>query len=167
MKRGIFGVLSSRDQSAVVPIQSPPTGTATDSCPIELPSASNGRPGRAKGSLRVPGSGRKRGTPNKVVGDLRELVLTKGKPIEFLCAVVQGKRVRVGPIACPGAPEWVYPSFADRLKAAAILAAKIMPDQAQTEFSAEVTVERRTPDDLELARRIAFLLTRADRTKKP
>jgi len=112
---------------------------------------------------RVTGSGRKRGTPNKVVGDLRQLVLTKGRPIEFLCNVVRGQRVRVGPVAGPGEPEWVYPSFADRLKAAAILAAKVMPDQAQAQLNADVTVAREPMDDLELARRVVFLLTKADK----
>jgi len=110
---------------------------------------------------RVIGSGREPGTPNKIVGDLRQLVLTNGRPIEFLCSVVRGQRVRVGPVAGPGAPEWVYPSFADRLKAAAILAAKVMPDQAQAQLTADLTVTREPMDDIELARRIAFILTRA------
>lgn len=86
------------------------------------------RVGRPKGSPRVPGSGRQPGTPNKVNRNARDLISAKGKPLEFLCDVVRGRKIRIGHQAGPGEPEYRYPTFEERLRAAMILSAKVAPD---------------------------------------
>jgi hypothetical protein len=93
------------------------------------------RPGRLPGSPRVPGSGRRAGTPNVLTSDLREVIATKGKPVEFLCKIVQGLRVRVGPQAGPGEPTYVYPSLAQRIEVALALSSKIVSDLRSVEHT--------------------------------
>lgn len=91
--------------------------------------------GRPAGLGKVPGSGRKKGTPNHTTADAKALILARGKPIEFLCDVIQGRRVRVGPQAGPGEARYEYPSLTDRMRAAVALAAKVLPDVKATELS--------------------------------
>jgi hypothetical protein len=93
------------------------------------------QPGRPKGLGKVKGSGRKPGQPNKITQDLKETIMKRGKPLELLCDVVRGRKVRVGPQAGPGEPEYVYPSLQDRLSAARVLIGKIAPDMRATELS--------------------------------
>jgi hypothetical protein len=93
------------------------------------------KPGRPAGLGKVPGSGRKRGTPNGTTADAKTLIVAQGKPIEFLCRIVQGQRVRVGPRAGPGPVQWEYPSLQDRMRAAMVLAGKVVPDVRATEIS--------------------------------
>lgn len=136
---------------------------------VEIPQVIEKRgPGRPKGLGRVPGSGRKPGTPNKINADLKELILTKGRPVEFLISVVRGVKMRVGPPAGPGA-EYVYPSPEMRFAAARELLDKIMPDLRATELtgadggpiqhqggeSAREPLEHKIEN---IARRIAFVL---------
>ena len=77
------------------------------------------------------GRGRPPGTPNKVTRDVRELIMDKGRPVEFLCDVLRGRRTRIGPQAGPGQPAYAYPSFAERMRAAEILIDKIVPDRKE------------------------------------
>jgi hypothetical protein len=140
----------------------------TNIVPVSVPLVR--RPGRPKGIPKSPNSGRKKGTPNSVNGDIRELILREGRPIEFLCKVVQGRRIRVGSLAGPGQPEYVYPSFKDRLHAAVELMRKVVPDMREVSgphgAPIETVVEAPTepPTDLELAQRIAYILCRAARS---
>jgi hypothetical protein len=93
------------------------------------------KPGRRSGMPRVPGSGRKAGTPNATTAELRQLIIAKGRPLEFLCAVASGQRIRVGPLAGPGEAKYVYPNLEQRLRAATILAGKISPDMKAQEIT--------------------------------
>jgi hypothetical protein len=92
-------------------------------------------PGRPKGLGRTPGSGRKPGTPNRTTAQLRELISVKGKPIEFLCKVADGQRIRVGPQGGPGKASFCYPSMEQRLEASKILAKKIVADLQSNEIT--------------------------------
>ena len=112
------------------------------------------RPGRKPGSGRVPGSGRKKGVPNKVTADIKEMIQKRGKPIELLCDVARGLKIRVGPQAGPGEPEYVYPDLPTRIAAARTLVAKLVPDLK----SAELTGAGGTPL-LEPTRRAELLGT--------
>lgn len=111
----------------------PEPGSARPALETVMGAASPRGPGRQPGLPRVPGSGRKKGQANHVNRDIRELIITRGQPVEFLCDVVKGRKVRVGPQAGPGEPMFVYPSLGDRLKAAGILAAKVVPDMKSLE----------------------------------
>lgn len=84
-----------------------------------------GRPGRKPGSPKVPGSGRRVGTPNKPRVDLREMILNRGRPIELLCDISRGVKIRVGPQAGPEA-SFAYPSLQERAAAARILIDKLI-----------------------------------------
>ncbi len=120
-------------------------------------------PGRPKGLGKVNGSGRKPGQPNKITRDVKETIMKRGKPLELLCDVVRGRKVRVGPQAGPGEPEYVYPTLQDRISAARVLISKVAPDIKATEISGpdggpiETRVGSLDPI-AETARRFAFIM---------
>ena len=91
--------------------------------------------GRPKGMGKVPGSGRKPGASNKITTDVKRTIMVRGKPLELLCDVARGVKVRVGPQAGPGDPEFQYPSLGERLTAARTLLGKIIPDLKAQELS--------------------------------
>lgn len=117
------------------------------------------RPGRKPGLPKVPGSGRKPGQRNAITRDVKELILSTGKPVKLLLDVAAGKRVRVG---SPTEPRYVYPNVEQRMAAAKTLLAKICPDLQSV--SAELSGPDGQPIQThelgyeEAARRIAFLL---------
>ena len=93
----------------------------------EFVSPERRKPGRKPGCEKIPGSCRKPGGKNKVSADFRSIVLTRGKPLELLCDISRGVKIRVGPQAGPGQPAYVYPTRQERAAAAKILADKIFP----------------------------------------
>jgi hypothetical protein len=119
------------------------------------------RPGRKPGCERIPGSGRKPGVKNKVPRDLKEMILARGKPLELLCDISRGVKIRVGPQAGPGAA-YVYPSLAERAAAAKILCDKLIA-AAQPASSDGADGQPLHPpiSDEETARRICFVLAKA------
>lgn len=117
------------------------------------------RPGRPKGLGRVPGSGRKAGVPNKLTHDLKELILAKGKPAEYLINVVKGVKIRVGAPAGPGKAQYVYPTPEMRQDAAKFLLGRLIPAATSLEVTGGMRVENMS--DFEAARRIAFILARS------
>jgi hypothetical protein len=105
--------------------------------------------------------GRKPGQPNPITRDLKELILRRGKPLEHLCDVARGLKIRVGPQAGPGAPEFIYPSMADRLSAARTLLGKVVPDMKAVDLGgAPDGVPIQVDDTNEVARRRAEALPR-------
>ena len=96
------------------------------------------RPGRPKGLGKVPGSGRKRGTPNRDRSATIERIQREADPILFLCKVCRGDRMEAA--AAPGAKKrthW-FPTADQRITAAQTLAKKIMPDQKATEITGDL-----------------------------
>ena len=91
-------------------------------------------PGRLKGAPRVPGSGRQIGTPNRITSEIRELIVDKYRPAEFLGKIVLGRKVRIGPQAGPDAT-YAYPSLQQRMDAARILIGKVLPDLKSNEVT--------------------------------
>ena len=126
------------------------------------------RPGRRPGSPKVPGSGRKKGTPNAVTRDLRELIARRGRPLELLADVCRGVKIRVGPQAGPGDATYEYPCLQMRVEAAKILAKKLLPDLSAQELGGipdgePIAIATTTEvSDLELSRHVAHLLRRGD-----
>ena len=123
------------------------------------------RPGRKPGSPRVAGSGRKAGTKNKITLPVKEMILKRGRPVELLCDVSRGLKIRVGPQAGPGEPEWAYPDLATRISAARTLLGKIIPDLRAQEITGKdgdaLLPTNLAMDDRELARRVALILVMA------
>ena len=121
--------MSKKAKNAVSDLSGAGGGKATPGVP-----AKRGR-GRLKGSPRVPGAGRKRGTPNKLTQITRSYITKEGCPIRLLCQIASGKRIKAA--GEPGALKrvGVYPTLAERLRAAETLARKIVPDMKAVEYS--------------------------------
>lgn len=124
------------------------TATQTTDGPYE-----KGRRGRKPGYGKVPGCGLKKGQ-KIVTEDVKRQILIKGKPLELLCNVSRGLKIRVGPQAGPGA-KYVYPSLQERIAAAKLLLAKVVPDVRHTEISGVGGEPIRAEVQLEAAARVA------------
>lgn len=125
--------------------------------------------GRKPGCGKVPGSGRKPGTPNRVPKNLRETILLRGRPIELLCDISRGVKIRVGPQGGPSEPQYEYPTLQERAAAAKILIDKLVPaaPPAPADDAGEPLHPReKEMTDIEIARAIAFALTRGERSGK-
>ena len=92
-------------------------------------------PGRPRGLGKVPGSGRKSGTPNKDRAATVEKIMREADPILFLCKVVRGDRMEAAPE--PGAKKktWWYATGDQRITAAQTLARKVLPDMKSVEHA--------------------------------
>jgi hypothetical protein len=117
--------------------------------------------GRKPGGGKVPGSGRKPGGKNIVSADMRSVILARGKPLELLCDISRGVKIRVGPQAGPAAPAYAYPSLQERAAAAKILLDKLMPTASTTEITgkdgAPLLPEK---DTRQTAQALAFILSK-------
>lgn len=133
------------------------------------------RRGRKPGCGKVPGSGRKPGVTNKIPKDMKSIILARGKPLELLCDISRGVKIRTGPQAGPGEPQYTYPTLQERAAAAKILLDKLMPtangvagkdgeDGAplSPSFNDMSPIEQRS-----IARNIAFVLARATKDTPP
>ena len=90
--------------------------------------------GRPKGYPRS--GGRKPGTCNKSTQLGRDFIIKKGAPIETLCKISKGEKVQAAADTATAAMRFgVYPTIDQRLAAARILAAKIVPDQKAVEVA--------------------------------
>jgi hypothetical protein len=136
-----------------------PKMASVDGTSLEAPPKR--KPGRPKGLGKVPGSGRKAGTPNKLTKDVRNYILEKGKPLELLFKISCGHKIKVGD--ADGNAKRIYPSLADRASAAKVLLSKVLPDIKATEISGpdggpiETRVGSLDPI-AETARRFAFIM---------
>ena len=62
----------------------------SDSSVVELPKR---KPGRPRGAAKWPGSGRKKGQPNKSTADLRKYIHRTANPVRKVAQVANGKLV--------------------------------------------------------------------------
>ena len=91
------------------------------------------KPGRPKGYPRS--GGRAKGTANKSSQLGRDFIIKKGAPIELLCKVAKGEKIQAAADSATAAMRnGVYPTIDQRLTAARILAAKVVPDQKAIEI---------------------------------
>ena len=89
-------------------------------------------PGRPKGYPRS--GGRKPGTPNKASQVGRDFIIKNGAPVEVLCKIAKGEKIQAA-ADDTSRRHGIYPSIDQRLAAARILAAKIVPDLKAVEVS--------------------------------
>ena len=94
-------------------------------------------PGRAKGSPRPPGAGRKKGTPNRVTAIGRSVIIKKSMALPFLCDVTAGRRFKVADPNNPSKNIPVYPTTEQRLRAASIVAPMIVPQLKAIELTGQ------------------------------
>ncbi len=91
--------------------------------------------GRPKGSPKVPGSGRKKGTKNWTNSEIRGALLDKSDAIDVLADLVAGRQLYAGTSGSVGKPGWRYPTLQQRLQALQILLAKVIPDLKSAELT--------------------------------
>ena len=91
------------------------------------------RVGRPPGQPRT--GGRQRGTPNRTSMVTRNFIVKNGAPVRVLCQIAAGRKMTAA--ASPGSEkrESAYPTLDQRLRAAEILARKIVPDMKSVEAS--------------------------------
>lgn len=116
--------------------------------------------GRPKGTVKT--GGRKPGAVNRLPEELRRFINQRGRPLELLAAIADGRKVSAADPANPGAKIRVYPSLNERVFAARTLLNKLLPDLKSTELSGPdggpISVAPESVSDVDLARRIAFAL---------
>ncbi len=114
------------------------TATATLE-PVDPPVRLPGQRGRLKGAPKVPGSGRKRGTPNHVNAATAEQIFSVINPLEFLAKIARGDRVVAVPVGGDGKSRvWLFPTLDQRITAATTLARKVMPDLKSVEYNGPI-----------------------------
>ena len=121
------------------------------------------KPGRPKGIAKVPGSGRKKGKPNKLTGDVRKYILEEGKVLERLFKIAKGYKCRMS--RPDGTTATVIPPLSDQVKVLLGLLDRAVPSLKSQELSGPddgpIKVHTDTPQNqLEVARRLAFILHR-------
>lgn len=99
-----------------------------------------GRPGRPKGLGKVPGSGRKKGTPNHSTVQTRERIAKEADPIGFLIGVSRGLQFERAPNPNSNERVKVRPTLEQSIGAAQTLARKIVPDMRAVEVSGDAGV---------------------------
>ena len=76
---------------------------------------------------RPPGAGRRKGTANRLTTIGRNFIIKKSMALPFLCDVAAGRKVKIADPNNPSKKIKVFPDFAQRLKAASIVAPMIVP----------------------------------------
>ncbi len=109
--------------------------TETDNGHEEPPETLPRKRGRPKGSPKVPGSGRKKGTKNWTNSEIRDALLGRSGAIDVLADIVAGRQLYAGASGSVGKPGWRYPTLQQRLQALQILLAKVVPDLKAQELS--------------------------------
>ncbi len=88
--------------------------------------------GRPKGYPKS--GGRKPGTANKSSQLGRDFIIKRGAPIEILCKIAKGEKIQAADSESASKRSGIYPTIDQRLTAARILAAKVVPDQKAVEI---------------------------------
>ena len=89
--------------------------------------------GRPKGLGKVPGSGRRKGTPNQTTTEARERIVREADPVGFLIGVMRGHQFDAAAESGNSVRVKVRPTLEQRIDAAKVLARKILPDMKEIE----------------------------------
>jgi hypothetical protein len=139
--------------------------TVKHAAPLALVDDEPRKPGRGKGCEKPAGSGRKKGTKNLLNHDMKQEILVRGRPLEVLCTVAAGRRMKAADPSDPSKTVWTYPTATERVAAARTLLGKILPDVKATELTGKdgdplFPTPEVTP--MEIGRRVAYLLANGD-----
>ena len=99
------------------------------------PDTSKRGPGRPRGMGKVPGSGRRKGTPNRSRVQVLERIEREADPVGFLIRIAKGLQFEAATEAGAKTKEKMYPTSDQRLDACRILARKVLPDQKAVEIT--------------------------------
>ena len=91
--------------------------------------------GRPKGLPRT--GGRQPGTPNRVNQVTRDFIISHGTPIETLCKIAKGLKLKAAAADEATKSQCIFPTLDQRLTAARILASKVMPDMKAVAVSTD------------------------------
>ncbi len=92
--------------------------------------------GRPKGHPKS--GGRKPGVPNKKNAITRDFIVKNGAPVATLCKIAKGEKLMAAAdSASASTRNAVYPTVDQRLAAARILAAKVVPDMKSIDMTAD------------------------------
>ncbi len=119
-------------------------------------------PGRPKGLGRVPGSGRKKGTPNRSTAQTRERILELADPIAFMADVMKGKRMVAAGEPGDSTKTWCYPTLEQRHRAGEVLMKRLMPELKAQEITGDLR-----PMFTQIERTIVYPKKPADATETP
>ncbi|MGM0583385.1 MAG: hypothetical protein ACQEUZ_01875 [Pseudomonadota bacterium] len=126
-------------------------------------SAERRRPGRPPGHPKT--GGRRPGSPRaRLPEELRGFINQRGRPLELLAAISDGRKVSAADPSDPSRKIRIYPTLDERVAAARSLLDRLLPTLKATEAKSSVTVSGSGPAPLssnssvELARQVAFLL---------
>ena len=139
-------------------------GNGADAAP-----APRRKPGRAPGSPKVPGSGRRKGVPNAMGREARVYLAAESGYLDMIARVCSGKPIRMsGPT---GRKTWYHPDWQDRKWAIELVASKCVPTMSAAEVSGpdgeSLVPAMYSMPDKEIARRCALILTLADEAASP
>ncbi len=95
------------------------------------------RGGRPRGLGRVPGSGRRKGTPNRDTAATRAFIQKEADPIAFLCRVARGLQLEAALTPGDEKRTKLFPTLEQRVNAALALARKVLPDMKAIEMTGE------------------------------
>jgi hypothetical protein len=116
---------TSRSGNDLSPGKNP--GNNPKTSPLDLPSKR--RPGRAKGSPRVPGSGKRVGSKNWTSNAVRDFFIDDVGLFQKLGQIIRGERIHAGPQNSVGKEAWRRPSVELQAKVATEVLRKILPDE--------------------------------------
>lgn len=120
------------------------------------------RPGRPKGYPRT--GGRRRGTPNKLTGDVKQYILREGRVLERLFKIARGQKVRAS--RPDGAAATIVPPLDAQIRALIALLDRAVPSLKSQEISGkdgEPLIPPSPATVIETGRRICFILNAATR----
>lgn len=157
--------------AAVVPLRAPAGTVAAPGNGADGEPVLNRKPGRPKGSPKVPGSGRRKGKPNALGRAAREYLAAESGYLDMIARVCAGKAVRMsGPT---GKKSWYHPDWADRKWAVELVSSKCIPTMSAAEVTGadgeplfEPTRRGKLSDTMEAAININFALRKGEEAAK-
>ena len=96
------------------------------------------KPGRPKGLGKVPGSGRRKGTPNRTRVQVLDRINQQADPIGFLIRLARGLQFEAAADVGDTKKVKMYPTLDQQKDAVKILAAKVMPDLKATHLTGDL-----------------------------
>ena len=125
---------------------------------VELQKAKR-KPGRPKGSPKIPGSGRRKGTINRSTAELRRYIHSNANPVGQVCKIARGK-VEIDGLSQADAIKLLYRAVIPELRG------EVLTGEDGAPLIEPPTRRGELLSTMELARRTAYLLAAGDAANK-